>query len=94
MFFGDYFVREIMVDDFVEGFDYFEDGVVMIGVEVLGFDIGFVFMKVVEGDEVIFGKIEDVDVIVDGGIVVGVVVCMMKLIWFRMIEVWFGIYYY
>lgn len=43
--------------------------------KIPGSDAGMVFPKVIESDEVALGEVEDVDVIADGGAVVGGIVC-------------------
>lgn len=57
-----------------EGLDHVEDGAALPGAEVPGPDAGVLRAKVVEGDEVAFCEVEDVDVVADGGAVLRLVV--------------------
>ena len=57
-----------------EGVDHLVHGAALSGAQVPGADTGVVGTEVVEGLEVAVGKVQDVDVVTDGGSVVGVVV--------------------
>lgn len=52
-----------------------EYGAAFSGAEVPGAHAGVVITEVFEGNEVALGKVEDVDVVADGGAIGGVVVC-------------------
>jgi hypothetical protein len=67
-------IREIAADGFAEGLDHFKDSGATAGAEVPGAHTGVVGAQVVEGFEVALGEVEDVDIIADGGAVVGGVV--------------------
>lgn len=71
-------VREIAADGVGEGFDHFVDGAALAGTKVPGADAGVVLAEVVQGCKMAVGEIEDVDVVADGGSVLGVVVCAGK----------------
>lgn len=68
-------VREVTADNRAEGVDDVEDGAATAGSQVPGLDTGVVLAEVVESDEVTTGQIQDVDVVSDGGTILGVVVC-------------------
>lgn len=68
------FVRKVAADGGGEGLDHLVDGAALAGAQVPGADTGVVLAEVVEGCEVAVGEVEDVDVVADGGTVLGVVV--------------------
>lgn len=67
-------VRQIAADSFAKRLDHFKDGGAAAGAEIPGAHTRVVGAQVVEGLEVALGQVEDVDVIADGGAVVGGVV--------------------
>jgi len=68
-------VRKLAANGFVEGGDHLEDGGANAGAEVPGAHTGVDSAEVVEGCQVAGGQIFDVEVVADGGAVLGVVVC-------------------
>jgi hypothetical protein len=72
---GSDFVGEVAADGGREGLDHLVDGAALAGAQVPGADAGVLLAEVVEGGEVAVGEVEDVDVVADGGAVLGVVVC-------------------
>ena len=71
---GRNFVGEVAADGLGEGADHLVDGATAAGTEVPGADTGVVGAEVVKGLEVAVGQVENVDVVADGGAVVGLVV--------------------
>lgn len=71
---GSDFVGKVAADGGGEGLDHLVDGAALAGAQVPGADAGVVLAEVVEGCEVAVGEVEDVDVVADGGAVLGVVV--------------------
>lgn len=67
-------VGEVTADDLAEGLDNLKHGAATAGTQVPGLDTGLVLAEVVESDEVTTGKIDNVDVVADGGAVSGGVV--------------------
>lgn len=67
-------VGEVTADDLAECLDDLKDGAATAGTQVPCLDAGLVLAEVVEGDEVTTGKIDNVDVVADGGAVSGGVV--------------------
>ena len=65
---------QIATDGGGEGLDHLADGAALAGAEVPGADTGVVLTEVVERCEVAVGEVEDVDVVADGGAVLGIVV--------------------
>ena len=68
------FVRQIAAHGGAEGLDHLEDCAALAGAQVPGAHARVVGAQVVEGLEVAIGEVEDVDVVADGGAVVGGVV--------------------
>lgn len=68
-------IGKVAADGGAEGFDHVEDGAALAGAEVPGPDAWVLVAQVVERGEVAAGQVEDVDVVADGGAVVGGVVC-------------------
>jgi hypothetical protein len=60
--------------DFAECVDHLENGASAAGAQVPGSDAGLGFAEVVEGCEMAFGEVDDVDVVADCGAVSGGVV--------------------
>ena len=73
---GGDFVGEVAADGGREGLDHLVDGAALAGAQVPGADAGVVLAEVVESGKVAVGEVEDVDVVADGGTVLGVVVCL------------------
>ena len=71
---GSDFVGQIAAHGGAEGLDHLEDRAALAGAQVPGAHAGAVCAQVVEGLEVAVGEVEDVDVVADGGAVVGGVV--------------------
>lgn len=71
---GSDFVGKVAADGGGEGLDHLVDGAALAGAQVPGADAGVVLAEVVERCEVAVGEVEDVDVVADGGAVLGVVV--------------------
>jgi len=71
---GSDLVRQITTNSSGERLDHLVDGAALAGAQVPGADTGVVLAEVVERREVAVGEIENVDVIADGGAVLGVVV--------------------
>lgn len=69
------FVWEIAANGVAKCLHHLEDGASLAGSEVPCADTGLLLAEVVEGLQVAGCKVEDVDVIADGGSVVGFVVC-------------------
>lgn len=67
-------VGEVTADDLAEGLDNLKDGAAAAGTQVPCLDTGLVLTEVVESDEVTAGKVDNVDVVADGGAVSGGVV--------------------
>lgn len=72
---GSNLVREVATDGGAEGADHLVDGAALAGTQVPGADTGVVGAEVVQSLQVAVGQVENVDVVTDGGAVVGVVVC-------------------
>lgn len=70
-------VREIAAHRGGERADHLVDGAALAGTEVPGAHAGAVLEQVVEGLEVAVREVQDVDVVADGGAVVGGVVCSL-----------------
>jgi hypothetical protein len=67
-------VGQILPGSFAEGLDHLEHGGPASGTEVPGFNTGILVTQVVERDEVAVGEVEDVDVVANGGAILGGVV--------------------
>lgn len=67
-------VGQVAADGGGEGLDHLVDGAALAGAKVPGADTGVLLAEVVERCEVAVGEVEDVDVVADGGAVLGVVV--------------------
>lgn len=76
---GGHLVGEVAADGGGEGTDHLVDGAALAGSQVPGADTGVVGAQVVEGLQVAVGKIQDVDVVTDGGAVMGGVVYVSGL---------------
>jgi hypothetical protein len=73
-------IGEITADSGAEGLDHLEDGGATARAQVPGLNTGFLLTKVVEGDKVALGEIQDVDVVSDSGAVAGCVVYGLPLV--------------
>lgn len=71
---GSHFVGEVTADGGGEGIDHLVDSASLTGTQVPGTDTWVVGAEVVEGLQVTVGKVQNVDVVTDGGTVVGLVV--------------------
>jgi len=71
-------VRQVATDGGGEGLDHLEHGAASAGAQVPRADARVLRAEVVEGNQVTFGQVEDVDVIADGGAVFRVVVCSVR----------------
>lgn len=77
---GSNLVGEVAADSGGESIDHLVDGAALAGTQVPGTDTGVVGAEVVEGLEVAVGKVEDVDVVTDGGSVARLVVyCLLTI---------------
>lgn len=75
-----HFVGQVTANSGGEGLDHLVDGAALTGTQVPGTDTGVVGAEVVEGLQVTVGKVQNVDVVTDGGTVVGLVVFNIKKI--------------
>lgn len=64
-------IRQVTTHDRAKGLDHLKDGAAATGTQVPCLDTRLVVSEVVESCEVAFGKVEDVDVVSDGGAVAG-----------------------
>lgn len=71
---GSDLVGEIAANGSREGANHMVDGAALTGAKVPGADTGVIGAQVVEGLQVAIGKVEDVDVVANGGSVVRVVI--------------------
>lgn len=71
---GSDLVGKVTADSGAESANHLVDGGALTGTQVPGADTGVVGAEVVEGLQVAVSEIEDVDVVTDGGAIVGVVV--------------------
>lgn len=67
-------VGQIAADGGGEGLDHLVHGAALARAQVPGADTGVVLAKVVKRCEVAIGEIEDVDVVANGGAILGIVV--------------------
>lgn len=77
---GSNLVGEIAADSGRESIDHLVDGAALAGTQVPGTDTGVIGAEVVEGLEMTICKVEDVDVVTDGGSVARLVVCHLSAI--------------
>lgn len=68
-------VGEVLADHLAEGVDDLEDGAPAAGAEVPRLHARLIIPQVVQGDQVTFGQVDDVDVVADSRAVSGGIVC-------------------
>lgn len=67
-------IRKITTDNLAEGLDDLKDGAASARAQVPGLDAGLLLSEVVQSNEMASGKVDNVDVISNGGAVSGFVV--------------------
>lgn len=67
-------VGKITADNLAESLDDLEDGAASARAQVPGLDTGLLLAEVVQSDKMASGKVDDVDVVSNGGAVSGFVV--------------------